>query len=207
MSHLPIRILIVEDHLIARVGLTAIVETQSDMEVAGDARSGEEALSIYARVQPDVTLMDLRLPGMSGVDTMVAVRRLAPQARFIALSSYSGDEDIKRALNAGAQAYLTKEVLDTELVSTIRLVAAGETYLSATVAAVLAARGPRPDLTAREVEVLALIVRGFGNKHIAYELGIAEYTVKNHVKSILGKLGAGDRTQAATAALRRGIIQ
>lgn len=207
MSDTRIRVLIVEDHLIARVGLSTIVNTQVDMTIVGEAGTGEHALTAHAEHDPDVTLMDLRLPGMGGIEAMAAIRLRVPEARFIALSTYSGDEDIKRAMDVGARAYLTKEVLDTELVKTIRLVHAGGTYLPPDVAAVLAARRLAPDLTAREREVLALVVRGLGNKQIAYELRIAEYTVKNHVKSILSKLGVDDRTEAATTALRRGLIQ
>lgn len=203
----PIRVLIAEDHLIARVGLGTIVDAQSDMRVAGEASSGLEAVSLYFDLLPDVTLMDIRMPVMGGIDAMRAIRDRAPQARFVALSTYSGDEEIRRALEAGASAYLTKDVLHDELVKTIRLVHAGRAYLPPAVAATLASHAARPELTARELEVLALIVRGLGNKQIASELHIAEYTVKNHVKSVLSKLGVDDRTQAATSALARGIIQ
>lgn len=203
----PIRVLIAEDHLIARVGLGTIVDAQADMRVAGEASSGLEAVSLYFDLLPDVTLMDIRMPVMGGIDAMRAIRDRAPQARFVALSTYSGDEEIRRALEAGASAYLTKDVLHDELVKTIRLVHAGRAYLPPAVAATLASHAARPELTARELEVLALIVRGLGNKQIASELHIAEYTVKNHVKSVLSKLGVDDRTQAATSALARGIIQ
>jgi DNA-binding NarL/FixJ family response regulator len=206
MSEPRIRVFIVEDHLIARVGLTTIVGAQPDMEVVGEAGDGAAALLVYQDRRPDVTLIDIRMPGMNGIETMITIRRGVPEARFIALSTYSGDEDINRALHAGASAYLTKDVLDSELIKTIRLVHAGQTYLPPAVQAVLATRPPGPELTARERDVLALIVRGLGNKQIAYELRIAEYTAKNHVKSILAKLDVDDRTEAATAALRRGII-
>jgi DNA-binding NarL/FixJ family response regulator len=207
MTALPIRVLIVEDHLIARVGVGTIVETQADMQVVAEAATGVEALQLHEQHRPDVTLMDIRMPVMDGVEAMRAIRAKAPLARFIALSTYSGDEEIRRALQAGASAYLTKDVLDDELVKTIRLVHAGRAYLPPAVAATLAAHATRPELTARELEVLGLIVRGMGNKQIASELHIAEYTVKNHVKSVLAKLGVDDRTQAATSALQRGIIQ
>jgi DNA-binding NarL/FixJ family response regulator len=207
MTTQPIRVLIAEDHLIARVGVGTIVETQADMQVVAEAANGAEAVQLHERHRPDVTLMDIRMPVMGGVDAMRAIRERAPAARFIALSTYSGDEEIRRALQAGASAYLTKDVLDDELVKTIRLVHAGRAYLPPAVAATLAAHATRPELTARELDVLALIVRGMGNKQIASELKIAEYTVKNHVKNVLSKLGVDDRTQAATSALQRGIIQ
>ena len=207
MTTLPIRVLIAEDHLIARVGVGTIVQTQTDMEVVAEAANGAEAVQLHEQHRPDVTLMDLRMPVMGGVDAMRAIRERAPGARFIALSTYSGDEEIRRALQAGASAYLTKDVLDDELVKTIRLVHGGRAYLPPAVAATLAAHATRPELTARELDVLALIVRGMGNKQIAAELKIAEYTVKNHVKNVLSKLGVEDRTQAATSALQRGIIQ
>ena len=207
MTTLPIRVLIAEDHLIARVGVGTIVETQGDMQVVAEAANGAEAVQLHERHRPDVTLMDIRMPVMGGVEAMRAIRERAPAARFIALSTYSGDEEIRRALQAGASAYLTKDVLDDELVKTIRLVHAGRAYLPPAVAATLAAHATRPELTARELDVLALIVRGMGNKQIASELKIAEYTVKNHVKNVLSKLGVDDRTQAATSALQRGIIQ
>jgi DNA-binding NarL/FixJ family response regulator len=206
MTHPVIRVLLAEDHLIARVGVGTIVESQPDMVVVAEASTGAEAVHAHAQHLPDVTLMDIRMPVMGGIEAMQAIRARHPHARFIALSTYAGDEEIRRALEAGASAYLTKDVLDDELVKTIRLVHAGRAYLPPAVAATLAAHATRPELTARELEVLELIVRGLGNKQIAYELRIAEYTVKNHVKNVLSKLGVEDRTQAATSALQRGII-
>ena len=207
MITLPIRVLIAEDHLIARVGVGTIVETQVDMQVIAEAANGVEAVQLHEQHRPDVTLMDIRMPVMGGIEAMRTIRGKAPAARFIALSTYSGDEEIRRALQAGASAYLTKDVLDDELVKTIRLVHTGRAYLPPAVAAALAAHATRPELTPRELDVLGLIVRGMGNKQIASELHIAEYTVKNHVKNVLSKLGVDDRTQAATSALQRGIIQ
>jgi two-component system, NarL family, response regulator len=207
MTDTPIRVLIVEDHLIARVGLSTIVDAQPDMTVVGEAANGTDAVSAHERLHPDVTLMDVRMPGTDGVEAIAAIRRRAPEARVVALSTYSGAEDIHRAMQAGAQAYLTKDVLDTELVKTIRRVFEGGMYLPPQAAAALAHREAQPNLTAREIEVLTLIVRGMGNKQVAAELKIAEYTVKNHVKNILSKLGVGDRTQAATMALRQGIVR
>jgi two-component system NarL family response regulator len=201
-----IRILVAEDHLVARVGVVTIVNMQPDMSVVAEAANGQQAVEMYRLHQPDVSLLDLRMPGMGGVEAAIAIRAEFGGARMIALTTYGGDEDIRRALAAGVQAYLTKDVLHDELIKAIRAVHAGQTYLPAAVAASLAAQLPRPDLSAREVQVLGLIVRGLANKQIAFTLSIAEHTVKNHVKNILSKLGVQDRTQAATAAIQRGII-
>jgi len=201
-----IRILVAEDHLVARVGVTTIVNMQPDMEVVAEASNGQQAVELFRTYRPDVALLDLRMPVMGGVQAAQMIRAEFPGARMIALTTYGGDEDIRRALAAGVQAYLTKDVLHDELLKAIRAVHAGQTYLPAAVAASLAAQLPRPDLSAREVQVLELIVRGLANKQIAYALNIAEHTVKNHVKNILSKLGVQDRTQAATAAIQRGII-
>jgi DNA-binding NarL/FixJ family response regulator len=202
----PIRILVAEDHLVARVGVTTIVNMQSDMTVVAECSNGQQAVELHRKHLPDVTLLDMRMPVMGGVEAAAAIRAEHPHARMIALTTYGGDEDIRRALAAGVHAYLTKDVLHDELLKAIRAVHAGQTYLPAAVAASLAAQMPRPDLSAREVQVLELIVRGLPNKQIAYALSIAEHTVKNHVKNILSKLGVQDRTQAATAAIQRGII-
>ena len=201
-----IRILVAEDHLVARVGVTTIVNMQTDMTVVAEASNGQQAVELYRQHVPDVALLDMRMPILDGVAAAKAIRSEFPGARMIALTTYGGDEDIRRALAAGVQAYLTKDVLHDELLKAIRAVHAGQTYLPAAVAAALAAQMPRPDLSAREVQVLELIVQGQANKQIAYSLGIAEHTVKNHVKNILSKLGVQDRTQAATAAIQRGII-
>jgi len=179
---------------------------QPDMTVVAEASNGQQAIELFRTHLPDVTLLDLRMPGMGGVEAAQKIRAEFPAAHLVALTTYGGDEDIRRALAAGVQAYLTKDVLHDELLKAIRAVHAGQTYLPSAVAASLAAQMPRPDLSAREVQVLGLIVSGMANKQIAYELGIAEHTVKNHVKSILSKLGVQDRTQAATAAIQRGII-
>jgi two-component system NarL family response regulator len=202
-----IRVLIAEDHLIARVGLATIVQSQPDMQVVAEASSGDEAVALHAEHHPDITLMDVRMPGLTGIEAMARIREASPQARFIAISTYSGDEEIRQALGAGAGAYLTKDVLDADLISTIRLVHAGRSYLPPAVAAVLAAHGSPPELTPRELDVLRLIVAGRSNREIAQALAIAEYTVKNHVKNILSKLNVADRTQAATSAIQRGIVQ
>jgi two-component system NarL family response regulator len=202
----PIRILVAEDHLVARVGVSTIVNMQPDMVVVAEASDGQQAVELYRKHLPDVALLDMRMPVMTGVEAATAIRAQFPHARMMALSTYGGDEDIRRALAAGVQAYLTKDVLHDELLKAIRAVYAGQTYLPPGVAAALAAQVPRPDLSSREVQVLGLIVRGMPNKQIAYALSIAEHTVKNHVKNILSKLGVQDRTQAATAAIQRGII-
>ncbi len=202
----PIRILIAEDHLIARVGVTTIVNAQPDMTVVAEAVNGRQAVDLHRLHLPDVTLMDMRMPVLGGVEAAIEIHREFPAARIVAITTFAGEEDIRRALVAGIQAYLTKDVLHEELLLAIRAVHAGERYLPAAVAASLAAQMPRPDLSARETEVLKLIVQGLSNKQIGFALGIAEYTVKNHVKNVLSKLGVEDRTQAATAAIQRGIV-
>lgn len=201
-----IRILIAEDHLIARVGVKTIVNTQPDMNVVAEAANGAQAVELHRQHRPDITLMDMRMPGISGQEAIIAILAEQPLARIIALSTYGGDEEIRRALNSGVRAYLTKDVLHDELIRAIHAVHAGETYLPPSIRAALEASSLPAGLSARELDVLALIVKGHGNKQIAYDLGIAEHTVKNHVKSILSKLGVADRTQAATAAIQRGII-
>ena len=201
-----IRILVAEDHLVARVGVSAIVNMQPDMTVVAEAANGQQAVEMYREHRPDVALLDLRMPVMSGAEAAAAIRAEFPQAKMVALTTYGGDEDIRRALAAGVQAYLTKDVLHDELLDAIRAVHAGKHYLPPAVAAALAAQTPRADLSAREVQVLELIVRGLANKQIGYTLNIAEHTVKNHVKNILSKLDVQDRTQAATTAIQRGII-
>jgi len=201
-----IRILIAEDHLIARVGVKTIIDMQPDMAVVAEAANGHQAVELYRKHAPDVTLMDVRMPMMTGLDAIAAIRAEFPNARILALSTYGGDEDVRRALQAGARGYLTKDVLHDELIRAVHAVHSGQSYLPSAVAATLAEMATRPDLSAREVEVLSLIARGLGNKRIAFELGIAEHTVKNHVKNILNKLSVDDRTQATTVALQRGII-
>jgi two-component system, NarL family, response regulator len=203
---LPIRILIAEDHLIARVGVKTIINAQPDMKVVAEAGNGLQAVELFRKHRPDVSLMDVRMPEMSGVEATQAIQADFPDAHIIALSTYGGDEDVRRALQAGARAYLTKDVLHDELIRAIHAVHSGEKYLPPGVAAALESSALPAGLSAREVEVLALIVKGYGNKQIAYALGITEHTVKNHVKSILNKLSVDDRTQAATAAIQRGII-
>jgi two-component system NarL family response regulator len=202
----PIRILIAEDHLIARLGLAAIINTQQDMQIVAEASNGRQALDVYREYKPDVALMDVRMPVMNGFEAMSAIRAEFPEAHIVAISAFGGDQDIRRALRCGAQAYLIKDILEGDLIKAIRSVHAGRRYLTDLVRASLAPDPALPDLTSRELEVLNLIVQGLGNKQISYTLGIADYTVKNHVKNILTKLRVEDRTHAATVAIRRGII-
>jgi two-component system, NarL family, response regulator len=201
-----IRILVAEDHLIARVGVIAIINMQLDMTVVAEAVNGRQAVELYRKHLPDVLLLDMRMPVMSGVEAALAIRAEYPQSRIIALTTYEGDENIRRALDAGVQAYLTKDVIHGELLKTIRAVHAGQTYLPAALAARLESLLPAAHLSAREIQVLELIVKGLSNKQIADALNIADATAKNHVKNILSKLRVQDRTQAATAAIQRGIV-
>jgi DNA-binding NarL/FixJ family response regulator len=196
--------LIAEDHLIARAGLHTVVNAQRDMKVVGEALNGEEALEMYRLRKPDVTLMDMWMPVMNGFEAASAIRAEFVNARIIALSTFGGDGDIRRAMTVGVKAYLTKDVLHDELIDAIRAVHAGERYLSAQV---IAALSLYPELTGREIEVLRLVAQGLSNKLIAADLGISEDTAKNHVKNILKKMGVDDRTQAATAAMQRGIVR
>jgi DNA-binding NarL/FixJ family response regulator len=202
----PIRILIAEDHLIARLGISSIVNTQPDMSVVAEAVNGAQAQALYRTYRPDVTLMDIRMPVMSGFEAVAAILHEFPGAHIVALSTFGGDEDIRRAISLGANAYLTKDCLNDELVEAIRTVHSGGHYLPPPVAAILASGPPPATLSGRELAVLQLIVDGLGNKEIAYQLGIARDTVKNHVKSILKKLDVDDRTEAATKAIQRGVI-
>jgi two-component system, NarL family, response regulator len=201
-----IRVMLVDDHPMLRAGLDATLRAEDDMESVAEAQSGEEAVGLYTKTRPDVTLMDLRLPQMSGVAAIEEIRKLDAEARVIVLTTYDGDEDIYRAMRAGARAYLLKDMLRKELVEAIRAVHAGQRYVSPTVAARLAARTPGQELTAREVEILAQLVRGLGNKQIAGELGLAEGTVRIHLSNIFEKMGVHDRTQAAILAIQRGIV-
>lgn len=206
MSTGNIRILVADDHWIARAGVTTALRMQPDIDVVGEAANGRQAIELYRQHLPDIALLDLRMPVLSGLDAAIEIRKEFPRSRLIALSTYEGDEDIRRALQAGVQAYLTKDVLHSELIDAIRAVHTGRTYLPTRVAAVLAAQLPRPDLSSREIAVLRLVVQGLANKQIGQELKISEFTVKNHVRNILDKLGVEDRTQAATMAIQRGII-
>jgi DNA-binding NarL/FixJ family response regulator len=201
-----IRVLVVEDHNVVRQGLVALLSLVEGIQVVGEAADGVEAIAQFRKHQPDVTLIDLRLPKMSGVEVIQRVRMETPQARFVVLTTYDGDEDIYRALKGGAKAYLLKGMTTDELISTIREVHAGKSHIPPAIAERLAERVGTEDLTPRESEVLEQIVSGKSNKEIATELGISEATVKTHINTLLSKLGVTDRTQAATAAIRRGIV-
>jgi DNA-binding NarL/FixJ family response regulator len=201
-----IRVLIVEDHNVVRQGLMALINLAEGIQVVGEAADGVEAIAQFRKLQPDVTLVDLRLPKLSGVEIIQRVRSESPQARFVVLTTYDGDEDIYRALKSGAKAYLLKGMTSEELISTIREVAAGRSHIPPAIAERLAERMGTEDLTPREADVLEQIVQGKSNKEIATELDISEATVKTHINSLLGKLGVTDRTQAATAAIRRGLV-
>lgn len=201
-----IRVLIVEDHTVVRQGLAVLLNLADGVQVVGEAADGAEAIERFRTLRPDVTLIDLRLPKMSGVDVIQRVRVEAPQARFIVLTTYDGDEDIYRALKSGAKAYLLKGMTGEELITTIREVHAGKSHIPSAIAERLAERMGTEDLTPREADVLKQIVDGKSNKEIAGELDISEATVKTHINSLLSKLGVTDRTQAATAAIRRGIV-
>lgn len=206
MSRQAIRVLVVEDHAVVRQGLVALLKVADGMEVVGEAADGVEAVAQFRGHQPDITLMDLRLPKMGGVDAITAIRKEAPGARFIVLTTYDGDEDIYRALKAGARAYLLKGMTSEELMEAIRAVHAGKSHIPPAIAERLAERMGSEELTPREFDVLEQIVNGRSNKEIAAELEITEATVKTHINSLLAKLGVTDRTQAATAAIRRGLV-
>jgi DNA-binding NarL/FixJ family response regulator len=201
-----IRVILVDDHPVVRFGLAAIIGLQPDMVVVAEAGSGEEACAICDKRAADVALMDLRLPGLSGVEAIRAIRKSHPKLRFIVLTTYDGDEDIHKALEAGAQAYLLKGMSHNELVNAIRAVHSGLKYIPASVSKSLAERPPHSELSAREMEVLELIVKGHSNREIGEALGISEATVKWHVNIILSRLNVSDRTQATVAALQRGIV-
>jgi len=201
-----IRVLVVEDHHVVRQGLVALLNVVDGIEVIGEAGDGVEAITQFRKHQPHVTLIDLRMPRLSGVEVIQRIRMETPQARFIVLTTYDGDEDIYRALQAGARAYLLKGMTTEDLVSTIRAVHAGKSHIPPAIAQRLAERMGTEELTPREFDVLEQIVHGLSNKEIASFLDISEATVKTHINSLLGKLGVTDRTQAATAAIQRGIV-
>jgi len=200
-----IRVLVVDDHPITRFGIAAIIQATPDMTVVAQAGSGEEAVELYDKHLPDIVLMDLRLPGMSGVEAIRTVVARHRQARFVVLTTYEGDEDIHQALQAGARSYIVKGMPHEALVNAVRRVHAGGRFLPPPVSRALLSRIPNSDLSAREREVLSLIVRGRSNREIASDLGITEATVKCHVSVILMRLNVSDRTQAVVTALRRGL--
>ena len=203
----PIRILTVDDHPLFRNGIAALLATQPDMAMVAEASNGREAIQQFRAHRPDVTLMDLQMPEMNGLDALMAIRGEFPEARVIMLTTYSGDVQVMRSMQVGARAYLLKNLLDKELLGTIRAVHAGKKALSAEASYELAEHATDEALTPAEIEVLRLIAAGNANKQIAAQLSITEETVKGRVKNILAKLGANDRTHAAMIGVRRGIIE
>ena len=201
-----IRVLAVDDHPLLREGIAALISTEEDMELIGEASNGREALDLFRKCHPDVTLMDLQMPEMNGIDAIGAIRSEFPDARIIVLTTQPGDVQVFRALKAGARAYLSKVMLRKELLDTIRAVHAGQKRLSGEAAAEIAEHAADDALTPREIDVLRLVAGGNANKEIGALLSLTEVTVKSHVKNILAKLGANDRTHAVTIALKRGII-
>ncbi|MHA6720990.1 response regulator [Sphingomonas sp. RS6] len=203
----PIRILLVDDHVLLREGVRAVVSTQDDMIVIGEAGNGGEAIGQYAVLRPDVVLMDLQMPDMSGLDAIAAIRASSPDARIIVLTTYSGDARAIKALRAGAMGYLLKASLRSQLLDAIRSVHHGGKHLDASVATSIAMHVLDDDLTEREVSVLSLAAHGNSNKQIAARLELSEETIKGHMKALFSKLGASDRTHAVTIAARRGLIE
>jgi DNA-binding NarL/FixJ family response regulator len=202
-----IQILAVDDHPLLRGGVAALIAAESDMVLVGEASSGQEAIQEFRRLKPDVTLMDVQMPNVDGIDAIIAIRSGFPTARIIVLTTYEGDFLAKRALKAGAQAYVLKSLVRKDLLDTIRLVHRGARRVDPEIAEQIANSMSDEALSEREIEVLSLIAAGESNKVVAANLRISEETVKTHVRSILAKLGASDRTHAVTLALRRGIIQ
>jgi DNA-binding NarL/FixJ family response regulator len=201
-----IRILVVEDQFFFRLALHSIVDVREDMCIAGETDKGREGVALYEKLKPDVTVMDLRLPDMSGLDAIAQIHALDSRAQMLVLSNYDGSEDIHRALRAGALAYLTKDASGEELVRALLAVAAGKRYLPSTVGATLAGRVPEAALTDRETEVLRLLAQGCSNREIATRLHISENTTRIHVSRILDKLAVEDRTQAVLVAIQRGLV-
>jgi two-component system NarL family response regulator len=201
-----IRIIVIDDQAVVRQGFVSLINTVPDMTVVAEGTNGQQAIELYRLHSPDIVMMDLRMPVMGGVEAITALRREFPAARVIVLTTYDGDEDIYRSLQAGAQGYLLKDMFFEELEDAIRTIHAGGRRIPGVVAERLAGRMGGSDLTGRELEVLKQIVKGGSNKEIAAVLGISEATVKSHINNILSKLDAADRTQAATKALQRGIV-
>lgn len=201
-----ITVLSVDDHELIRKGLAAILSTEPEMKLVGEASTAADAIRLFDQHQPDIVLMDLRLPDLSGIETTRQIRQAHPEAKIIALTSYDGDQDIYRALEAGVRGYLLKDMVHTDVIRAIRVVYSGKRFIPAEVTQSLSGFFPELALTPREVEVLSLVAQGLGNKEVGEALGTAAGTVKAHVQSILSKLGAKDRTHAVTIAIRRGIV-
>ena len=201
-----IKVMIVDDHPAVRKGIAALVESEPDLKVVGQTGDGREAVELFRKVRPDVVLMDLRLPGMGGVEAILAIRKEFSEARIIVLTTFDADEDIYRAIQSGAKSYLLKDTPDDELAATIRAVHAGEEKLPARVAELLANRKKRADLTAREMDVLMLLIKGRSNKEIGAALDVTEDTVKAHFRTLFAKLNVRDRTEAAISAIQHGIV-
>ena len=201
-----IRVLTVDDHPLLRDGIAALIGSEEDMELIGEASNGREGLELFRTFRPDVTLMDLQMPEMNGIDAIGAIRGEFPEARIIVLTTHPGDVQVSRALKAGARAYLMKGELRKELLETIRAVHAGQKRLSSEVAAEIAEHVTDSSLTPREIDVLRLVAAGNANKEVGARLSLTEVTIKSHMKNILAKLGANDRTHAVTIAVKRGII-
>jgi DNA-binding NarL/FixJ family response regulator len=202
-----IRILVADDHFIVRSGLISLIDSEPDMEVVAEAADGAKAADLFAKHQPDLALLDLRMPANDGNQAIERIHREFPAARILVLTAFNGDEDIYKALRAGAQGYVLKSSTSEALLPAIRAVAAGEPWIPRDVATRLAMRNSYEALTAREIQVLREIARGKANKEIATALSISEYTVKDHLKNIMAKLHVADRTEAVTAAVQRGIIE
>ena len=206
MNSQPIRILVVDDHPLLRDGIAALIDGQYDMKLVAEASNGREGIEQYRTHAPDITLMDLQMPDKNGIEAIAAIRHASPDARIIVLTTYSGDVQVTRALEAGARAYLLKNLLHKELLETIRAVHAGRKTMTPSLAAELAEHAGDDSLTPREIDVLRLIAAGHANKEIAAQLSLSEETVKSRVKNILSKLRANDRTHAAMIGLKRGFI-
>ena len=202
-----IRVFIVDDHPLVRVGLRTVIAAEVDMEVVGEAGDGPSALAGFAGLRPDITLMDLRLPDSSGVELIAKIRAFAPEARIIVLTTYDGDEDVFRAVQAGARGYLLKDTFAEGMLDAIRHVHAGRRLIAPEVAARLAERVANPELTGREISVLELVAKGMSNREIGAALFLAEETIKTHLRRIYAKLGAADRTEATLIAVQRGVVR
>jgi DNA-binding NarL/FixJ family response regulator len=202
----PIRVLCADDHPLVRKGIASILANETDVLLVGEAGGGQEAVELFRKLKPDVVLMDLRMPEMNGIEATRIIRAEAPETKIIALTSYDGDQDIYRAIEAGVRGYILKEMVHTEVLRAIRTVHAGKRLMPAEVAERLSEYFPQMALTPREVEVLRLVAKGMANKEIAHQLGTASGTIKMHIQNILAKLDAADRTHAVTIALERGIL-